>query len=160
MTHHHSTSRPYPILPHLFDTPVSLRLQASDAQSDTLLRNVHLLRDSIALAQRQWDFDIWAAVVLPSELQMMAVFQAGEFGIRQAMAMVQRTFDRHVSGEWAGWDGPADLVSVDPAAARVRKAFIEAAPVRRGLVARPGDWPYSSAQSTAVQATQLGTAVA
>jgi len=146
--------------PHYKDEAVAVRFLASDQSSDALVRNVQLVRYCVALAQRQWDFDIEAAVVLPSEMQILANFQAGEFGVRQAAALIQGAFDGHVVGDWCGWLGPATTTQVDRAAVPLRRAFIEAAPTRMGLVDDPCDWVYSSAHRRQVQVGSLGPAVA
>jgi len=147
-------------LPHLYDQPVALRFTASDQWSDALVRNVQLIRYCVAAVQRQWDFDIEAAVVLPAEMQLLATFQAGEYGIAQAAALIQGTFDGHVIGDWCGWSGPALTTNVDRVAIPLRRAFIEAAPVRMGLVDDPSDWAYSSAHRRQTQVDALGAAVA
>jgi len=146
--------------PHLYDEPVALRFTASDQWSDALVRNVQLIRYCVAVVQRQWDFDIEAAVVLPAEMQILATFRAGEFGIKQAASLIQDTFDGHVIGAWCGWSGPAISTQVDRAAIPLRRAFIEAAPVRMGLVDDPRDWAYSSAHRRQIQGNALGAAVA
>ncbi len=160
MSYHSPTAPTCVLAPNLYDVPVALRCFAADVDSNALVHNVHLLRDCVAVAGRRWDFEIEAAVVLPAELHLLAVFRTGEFGIRQAAALIQSVFDRHVEGEWSGWDGAARLTPVDPSATRLRRAFIEAAPVRRGLVDDPADWPYSSAHRSQAQVTTLGAAVA
>ena len=160
MSYHSPTIPTHMLSPDLYDAPVALRCFAASADSDALVRNVHLLRDCVAVAQKRWDFDIEAAVVLPAEMHLLAVFRTGEFGIRQAAASIQSVFERHVEGPWSGWDGAARLTPVDPMATRLRRTFIEAEPVRRGLVSDPADWPYSSAHRAQVQVPALGAAVA
>lgn len=137
----HSAFRPTP------DTnPVACCLSLRDASSDVLTREVLLLRDCIEAAKKQWGFDIRAAVVLPSEMQLLGVFDAGPFGIKQALAVIQATFERHLPvSEMPLWDGPAAMTLLSWNAVPLRTTFIEAAPVRAGLVDHPSEWRFSTA---------------
>ncbi|SLN45103.1 hypothetical protein [Pseudooctadecabacter jejudonensis] len=140
--------------------PVAMNFTLADLSSDLLLREVCLLRDCVAVARAQWRFEIDAAVVLPAQMQMLAVFQTGAFGVRQAMAVIRQTFADHVGRDGTMWDGPIKYREVPQEAVPVRRAFIEAAPVRMGLVSDPSDWAYSSAHRLVPQARALGVNVA
>ncbi len=145
MTYHISHSESF-FRPASNKSFVVCKLSLRDPSSELLTQEILLLRDCIALSRKQWGFEILAAAILPSQLQMLAVFDTGEFGIKQAMAIVQKTFEEHSSHEGPPlWDGPADVSTLDPSAVPLRSAFIEAAPVRAGLVARPKDWRFSTA---------------
>lgn len=140
--------------------PVAMKFTLKDMSSDLLLREVRLLRDCVAVARTRWDFTLDAAVVLPAQMQLLAVFNTGEFGLRQAMAVIQSTFERHLDSTGDIWDGPAEATTLDLSAIPLRRAFIEAAPVRMGLVQDPRDWAYSSAQRDLPQVRALGAAMA
>jgi len=159
MTHHSTLTRPLPVdAPR--PMPVAMKFTLKDKTSDLLTREVRLLRDCVAVARAQWDFSLDAAVVLPAQMQMLAVFNTGEFGMRQAMALIRSTFSAHVDEGGMIWDTTGDLTPLDWEAIPLRRAFIEAAPVRLGLVEDPADWPYSSAQRRMPQGRALGVAVA
>lgn len=110
------------------------------------MREVLLLRDCIEVSKKQWKFEIQAAVILPAQMQLLGAFEVGIYGIEQAMAVIQHTFERHLpEGNRMVWDGPAALTMLEWSAAPIRARFIEAAPVRARLVDRPSDWRFSTA---------------
>ncbi|WP_296420389.1 hypothetical protein [Pseudooctadecabacter sp.] len=152
--------QPRPVVDAPRPVPVAMKFTLRDTTSDLLLREVRLLRDCVASARTRWDFDVEAAVVLPAQMQLLAVFNTGEFGMRQAMALIQTTFRTHLDLPRGLWEGAAHLTRLEWEAMPLRRAFIEAAPVRMGLVQDPGDWPYSSAQRSVPQGRALGVLVA
>lgn len=141
-------------------TPVTLKFTLKDRRSDLLVKEVQLLRDCVALAQKHWDFTLDAAVVLPAQMQLLGVFNTGEFGIRQAVASISSAFQAHCSADAPVWENAGEFKMLEWEALPLRRAFIEAAPVRLGLVDDPADWAFSSAQRTLPQARALGVAVA
>lgn len=132
--------------PVLSAQPVACFLCLQDRSSGLLIEQAGLLRDCIAASRNRWPFEIEAAVILPAHMQMLAVFESSDIGIRRALAAIQSTFERHAPVQ-AGpmWDGPATVRKLDWGAVALRTTFIEAAPVRGGLAAHPSDWKYSTA---------------
>ena len=144
MTYHTSTYAPFQ--PTQTAVAAACCLSLRDPFSDLLTREVLLLRDCIEVAKKQWGFDIRAAVILPAQVQMLGAFETGTYGIEQALASVQETFQRHLPDqEGAVWDGPAAIRVLDWGAVGIRARFIEAAPVRARLVDHPSDWRFSTA---------------
>ncbi|WP_375279870.1 hypothetical protein [Pseudooctadecabacter sp.] len=159
MSYHTTLTRPLSV-DALRPMPVAMKFTLKDPSSDLLLREVRLLRDCVAVARTRWDFSLDAAVVLPAQMQLLAVFNTGEFGMRQAMAVIQSTFESHLDDTGAIWDGAAEFTILNWEAIPLRRAFIEAAPVRMGFVQDPRDWAYSSAHRDLPQGRALGVAVA
>lgn len=160
MTHHAPIPRPAPIPAH-----VAVTLRLADASDDLLVRHVRLLRDCVALAQQRWGFGIEAAVVLPSEVQLLCSFSDADFGVRGAIRLITTAFVRHLPGEGTRshdevWAGASELIEITPPVVALRRTFIEAAPVRLGLVKQAQDWPFSSAHTGTAQASDMGVAVA
>ena len=114
----------------------------------------------------KWGFTIDAAVVLPSEMQLLCAFPDANFGVHGAINLITSAFSRHLPGEhYAGrrdalWLGSCEILEVSKAVVSYRRTFIEAAPVRAGLVKNVRDWPYSSANNETAQASDMGVAVA
>ena len=114
--------------------------------SDLLTREVLLLRDCIEIAKKQWRFEIQAAVVLPSQMQILGVFESSRYGIGKAMESIQSTFEQHLPERYLPlWDGQAAISELEWSSVPLRIRFIEAAPVGAGLVERPSDWRFSTA---------------
>lgn len=160
MTHHAPIPRPAPVSSY-----VSVTLQLAQGDSDMLVRHVRLLRDCVALAQARWGFTIEAAVVLPSEMQLLCRFPDYEFGVRGAIKLITTAFARHVPIYLQGkhdkiWSTTNEVIEVATAVVDMRRNFIEQAPVRAGLVKDATDWPYSSANKGTAQASDMGVAVA
>lgn len=140
---------------------VAITLRLADPSDDVLVRHVRLLRDCVALAQRRWNFTIDAAAVLPNELQLLCAFRDADAGVRGAIAIITSAFDRHLPGNRSSvWDDTAESVDVPEELVFLRRDFVEAAPVRAGLVKVAQDWPFSSAHVGTVQGGDLGAAVA
>ena len=160
MTFH--TPLPSPALNPTFKPAyVAITLRLADASDDLLVRQVRLLRDCVALAQQRWGFTIDAAAVLPSEMQLLCLFPDADFGTEGAVKLICSAFERHLPSRDVGvWSNEAELVEISDAVASLRRVFIEAAPVRAGLVKTAGDWPYSSAHKATTQGSEMGVAVA
>lgn len=144
---------------------VSVTLRLADGSDDLLIRHVRLLRDCVALAQARWGFGVEAAVVLPTEVQLLCSFSDGQFGVRGAIRLITAAFARHVPGEMSGqstdiWSDTTEITEVGTGGVAMRRRFIEQAPVRAGLAKRAEDWPYSSANKGMAQASDMGVAVA
>ena len=141
---------------------VSITMQTRDSADDLLVRHVRLLRDCVALSQQRWQFGIEAAVVLPSEVQLLCAFSDADFGVKGAIELIKATFCRHLSGapsRTSIWADTTEIVELTDASVPLRRAFIERAPVRAGLVKANEDWPYSSSHKASPQGTALGVAV-
>ena len=152
--------RPLPLSAH-----VSVTMRLADGTDDLLIRHVRLLRDCVALSQQRWGFGIEAAVVLPNELQLLCSFPDPEFGVRGAIRLISTAFTRHVPGPDQGnhtaiWSDETEIIEITQSVVAMRAAFIEDAPVRAGLVKTAQDWPYSSANNSTAQASDMGVAVA
>ena len=147
---------PLPVCAH-----VAITLRLEDASSDVFVRHVRLLRNCVALAQQRWGFEIDAAVVLPSEVQLLCAFEDAEFGVGGAVKLIRTAFERHTPDSvQVCWAEDGEVLEISAPVAELRKAFIEEAPVRAGLVSSAADWPYSSAHAQSVQSTRMGVAVA
>ena len=160
MTYHASLPRP---APQLNQNPayVAITLRLADASDDLLVRQVRLLRDCVALSQQRWSFTIEAAAVLPNEMQLLCSFPDAEFGVNGAIRLIASAFDRHIpQHEGSVWSDKSEVIEVPTAVISSRRTFIEAAPVRAGLVKCAIDWPYSSANLATAQASDMGVAVA
>jgi len=118
-----------------------------DRNADLLTRDVCLLRDCIEVVRKQWGFEIEAAAIMPFQMQLLAVFDATEFGVMRALSAIQNTFEIHLPNtkDDSIWDGPPLMTILERSAVPIRKAFIEAAPVRARLVETPSEWQYSTA---------------
>ncbi|AGI69399.1 hypothetical protein OAN307_c39710 [Octadecabacter antarcticus 307] len=159
MTYHSallSLAHKSPLLP----CHIAITLRLADAGDDLLVRHVRLLRDCVAVSQKRWGFVINAAAVLPAEMQLLCAFYDADHGVRSAIGLITKTFDRHVSGDSRSvWSDKSEVTALSPAAAPSRRSFVEAAPVRAGLVRNDCDWPYSSAHVDTVQSGDIGVAV-
>lgn len=156
MTHYAPIPRFPPVPAH-----VSITMRLADQTDDLLVRHVRLLRDCVAVSQSRWSFGIEAAVVLPNQMFLLCSFPDAQFGIRSAMHLITKAFSRHLpEGVDAIWCKSNEMIEVAPAVVPLRRTFIEAAPVRAGLVKRPEDWPFSSAHVGVALASEMGVAVA
>lgn len=133
----------------------TVRLQ--DRHSRLLVNRVDVLRAAVRLAQKQWPFVIEVAVVLPDHLHMIWTMPDTDADFSKRWRLIKSTFSRHVQGP----------IDVSPSMARrgekgiwqrrfwehlirdevdfeAHRAFVLAAPVTAGLVAKPQDWAHSS----------------
>jgi putative transposase len=146
---------------HDYPCHVAITLRLESGQSDLLVRHISLLRDCVALSQRRWDFVIQAAAVLPAEMHLLCAFGGGHHDARGAIRLITSTFDLHVSDHCASvWSDTCEVIEVSSRVAQLRRGFVEAAPVRAGLVSNVCDWPYSSAHMDTAQSDDMGVAVA
>lgn len=160
MTYYTPLSRPAS-KPSDYPCYMAITLRLGDTSSDLLVRHVRLLRDCVALAQKRWGFVIEAAAVLPSELQLLCLFPNADMGAGGAMRLITTAFDHHVPRHDASvWANNSETIEIPAAVVPLRRTFVEAAPVRAGLVKVARDWPYSSAHSDTAQSSDLGVAVA
>ena len=158
---YHSPSPPPASIPVNYHAHFAVTLRLAHTRDDLLVRHVRLLRDCVGLAQQRWEFTIEAAAVLPSEVQLLCRFQDANYGVQQSLRMITTTFERHLpTSEGDIWGNQHEVIKISPAVAALRKTFIEAAPVRAGLVNNPRDWPYSSAHVDTLQSMNMGVSVA
>lgn len=99
---------------------------------------------------RERGVEIWSYCLMPNHVHLIAV-PSTEDGLRWAIGSAHEHYTRRINfrEQWRGylWQGRfASFVLDEPyllAAAR----YVELNPVRARLVARPGDWPWSSARA-------------
>jgi putative transposase len=102
---------------------------------------------------------IQAAAVLPAEMHLLCAFGGGHHGLRGAIRLMTSMFDRHVSDHRASvWSDACKVFKVSSGVAHLRRSFVEAAPVRAGLVSNDCDWPYSSTHMDTAQSGDMGVA--
>lgn len=91
---------------------------------------------------------VWAWCLLPDHVHLMLAPPTPDT-LRAALSETHRRYSRMVNFRqgWRGylWQGRFASCPLDPAHARLAARYIELNPVRAGLVARPEDWPWSSA---------------
>lgn len=98
---------------------------------------------------REEGVEIWGYCLMPNHVHLIAV-PAAEQSLRRAIGEAHRRYTRRINfrEKWRGylWQGRfASFVMDEPylvAAAR----YVELNPVRAGLVADAGQWPWSSAR--------------
>jgi putative transposase len=127
------------------------------------------LIDSLAKARRRWQFDLWAYTIMPEHVHILLLPRRPEYSIsrileaiklpvtRRAKNYLQRNapdalrlmLDEQPNGmiAYRFWQrgGGYDRNLNEPKAIHAEIEYIHANPVRRGLVARAEDWPWSSA---------------
>jgi len=128
------------------------------------------LVESLDLARQKWDFELWAYVIMPEHVHLLLLPRQAEYeiaailkAIKQSVARRAIRFLRRDAPDWL------ERVKVSRPAGRVEHRFWQQGggydrnihrartawasvrymhenPVRRGLVARPVDWVWSSAR--------------
>ncbi len=93
---------------------------------------------------------VWAYCLMPNHVHLILV-PHGEDGLRRAVGEAHRRFTVHVNRrqEWSGhlWQGRFSSYPMDEAHLLTCARYVELNPVRAELVARPQDWPWSSAKA-------------
>jgi putative transposase len=132
-------------------------------------RSRHWLLDALQRAQQKHEFDLWAYCIMPEHAHIL-LWPRREFydiskvlnSMKQSVAkrvllfvnaevprFLKRMEDRQPSGRicYRFWQrgGGYDRNLFEPKAIYQAIDYIHANPVRRGLCARPEDWPWSSA---------------
>jgi putative transposase len=130
-------------IPALPPRPLFLSAHLADRGSGLLTEEVALLRDCVALARARWDFRVAAAVVLPSEVQMIWHWPGMAEEVMAPWRLIRSTFARHTGARWD--TSLAVEVLASPAEELARRGWLERAPVRAGLARRAQDWRWSSA---------------
>ena len=132
-------------------------VRLEDTASALLVQEIDLLRDAVRLCRKQRPFFIDCAVVLQSRIHMIWTLPDGDAAYSDRWRQIKSTFSRHVPppprlcrskarrGEKGIWQRRFwEHAMRDGADLALHRAAILTAPVRAGLVARPGDWPHSS----------------
>lgn len=92
--------------------------------------------------------DVWAWCLMPNHVHLMLVPPQPD-ALRSALGELHRRYSRAVNFRegWRGylWQGRFASCPLDEAHTMAAARYIELNPVRAGLVARPEDWPGSSA---------------
>lgn len=129
-----------------------------DRQSRVLTDHIDTLRDCVRLARARWPFTIDAAVVLPDHLHMIWTLPPGDADYSKRWRLIKSAFSRQMApvatpltptqiarGEKGIWQRRFWEHQIrDAADLAAHRAFVLAAPVQAGLVARPTDWRWSS----------------
>lgn len=142
-------------------------VQLRDAQADTLVRHVDVLRQSVRIARKRWPFVIDAAVVLPNVTHMIWTLPDTDADFSKRWRLIKSTFSRHVQGPA---DVPASLLRRGEKGVWQRRFWehlirdgqdfdlhlklIRDAPALAGLAKGHNDWPYSSFGRAKAQAPQ------
>jgi len=91
---------------------------------------------------------VWAYCLMPNHVHLIAV-PATVDGLRRAIGEAHRRYTRRVNfrENWRGhlWQGRFASFILDEAYLLAAARYIELNPVRAGLAASPGDYPWSSA---------------
>jgi putative transposase len=134
-----------PGLPHHVTQRANRRQQVFFSDADYRLYH-SLLRSGCTSAGTA----IWAWCLMPNHVHLVLVPTAEE-GLRAALAGVHWRYANHVNGreDWRGhlWQSRFSSFPMDEAHLHACVRYVELNPVRAGLVARPEDWPWSSARA-------------
>ncbi len=172
MTSNRPTKQKYKTC-HRYDTPGdahSLTFNCFHAQEFLSKDRTRLwLIDAISKARERLAFDIWAYVIMPEHCHILVFPRQPTYSVsrileaiklpvtRQAKSYLQRTApeslrtmrDEQPNGQIAYrfWQrgGGHDRNLFEPKAIHVEIEYLHNNPVRRGLVPRAEDWPWSSA---------------
>lgn len=91
---------------------------------------------------------VWAYCLMPNHVHCIAVPQEPD-GLRKAVGEAHRRYTAHINTRegWTGhlWQGRFSSCAMDRAYCLAAARYIERNPVRAGLCAEPGDYPWSSA---------------
>lgn len=124
--------------------------------SDLLIREIDTLRDAVRRTRTERPFDIEAWVVLPDHMHCIWRLPEGDSGYSVRWSVIKARFSRAVPagprrpshvrrrerGIWQRRFWEHHIRDDADRAAHLR--FCWENPVRHGLVAHPGDWPWSS----------------
>jgi len=94
--------------------------------------------------------EIWAYCLMPNHVHLIAVPTTPD-GLRRAIGEAHRRYTLEVNRRegWSGhlWQGRFASFVMDDRYTLAAARYVEMNPVRAGLVARAGDYPWSSAQA-------------
>ena len=133
----------------------AIRLQ--DRGSTLLLEEIDLLRMAMRVTKERKPFVLRDVVILPAQILMIVTLPQGDADYSNRWGMMKAIFSRHVPapedlsrtqlrrGEKGIWQRRFwEHVIRDAGDYERHRAHVLTAPVREGLVARPGDWRHSS----------------
>jgi len=127
-------------------------------------------RQWLAMAVNQtrltYAYDVWAYVIMPEHVHLVVWPREAEYLISKILKATKQSVGRRAA-DWLRRESPAGLARLatgqksnpyrfwqdgggydrnirEPKALRGAIDYIHNNPVRRGLVERPGDWPWSS----------------
>jgi putative transposase len=99
---------------------------------------------------RRFGVDVWAYCLMPNHVHLIAV-PAFADSLHRAFAQAHRRYTRHVNARegWRGylWQGRFASYPMDERYTLAAARYVELNPVRANLVARPEDYPWSSARA-------------
>ena len=99
---------------------------------------------------RQYGVEIWAYCLMTNHIHLIAVPETVE-GLCRAIGEVHRRYTLEVNQRegWRGylWQGRFSSYVMDERYTLAAARYIELNPVRAGMVERPQDYPWSSAQA-------------
>jgi putative transposase len=134
-------------------------------------RTCHFLADAVNRARVTWQFDVWAYVMMPEHMHLLIWPTQEVYMVSTMLKAIKQSVSRRAVN-WlkrenpsglrlleTGWKnkpyefwqdgGGYDRNTRNARALRDMIDYIHNNPVRRGLVARPEDWPWSSARDWA-----------
>lgn len=134
-----------PGLPHHVTQRGNRRHQTFFCDADYRLY-LHLLRDACAKAGTA----VWGWCLMPNHVHLILV-PARPDGLAEALRGPHWAYASHVNGRenWRGhlWQSRFASVPMDEPHLHVCLRYVELNPIRAGLVARPEEWPWSSARA-------------
>jgi putative transposase len=99
---------------------------------------------------RQCGVEVWAYCLMPNHVHLLLV-PADADALGRALGETHRRYTRAVNQRqgWVGhlWQGLFSSCALGPDHVLASARYIELNPVRARLVARPEDWPWSSARA-------------
>ena len=99
---------------------------------------------------RERSVEIWGYCLMPNHIHLIAV-PSSEDGLRLAIGAAHERYTRRINfrEKWRGylWQGRFASFVMDEAYLLAAARYVELNPVRAGLVASAGDWPWSSARA-------------
>jgi len=93
--------------------------------------------------------ETWAYCLMPNHIHLIVVTETKD-GLNQAIGEAHRRYTRRINFRegWSGhlWQGRFSSFIMDEGYLLACAAYVELNPVRAGLVKKPGDWQWSSAE--------------
>lgn len=109
-----------------------------------------IYRDLLAEQVMRRGVEVWAYCLMPNHVHLILV-PSDELGLGLAVGEAHRRYTNFVNarGRWTGHLFQSRFASVvmDEAHLIAAARYVPMNPVRAGLVARPDDWPWSSARA-------------
>jgi putative transposase len=103
-----------------------------------------------AEAVREAGVEIWGYCLMPNHVHLIAT-PRDEGGLTQAMKAIHARYTRRINARenWRGhlWQARYSSSPMDDGYLRHCLRYVAFNPVRSGLVARPDEWPWSSARA-------------